>query len=92
MTRVLAAHLVKEHIIVNGIALGPFPTWMLSAGVGFGGATEGVDWDSVGKNNPRGGVDTMEDIAGLAIFLSSRASAFTVGEVITCDGGVVASS
>ncbi|HJN52014.1 MAG: SDR family oxidoreductase [Pseudomonadales bacterium] len=92
LTRVLAAHLVKENIIVNGIAPGPFPTWMLSAGVGFGGATEGVDWDSVGKGNPRGRVGTMEDIAGLAIFLSSRAGAFTVGEIITCDGGAVASS
>ena len=32
------------------------------------------------------------DIAGLAIFLSSRAGAFTVGETITCDGGAVACS
>ncbi len=92
LTRVLAAHLVKENIIVNGIAPGPFPSWMLSAGGGFGGAVEGVDWDSVGRNNPRGRVGTMEDIAGLAIFLSSRAGAFTVGEVITCDGGAVAVS
>ena len=92
LTRVLAAHLVKENIIVNGIAPGPFPTWMLSAGVGFGGATEDVDWDSVGQGNPRGRVGTLEDIAGLAIFLSSRASAFTVGEIITCDGGSVACS
>jgi 2-deoxy-D-gluconate 3-dehydrogenase len=91
LTRVLAAHLVKENIIVNGIAPGPFPTWMLSAGVGFGGATD-VDWDSVGQGNPRGRVGTMEDIAGLAIFLSSRAGAFTVGEIITCDGGSVACS
>ena len=37
-----------------------------------------------------GAVGTPEDIAGLAIFLASRAGAFTVGEVITCDGGIVA--
>jgi len=92
LTRVLAAHLVKQHIIVNAIAPGPFPTWMLSAGVGFGGQTEGVDWDAVGNSNPRGRVGTMEDIAGLAIFLSSRAGAYTVGETITCDGGAVASA
>ncbi len=92
LTRVMAAHLIKENIIVNAIAPGPFPTWMLSAGVGFGGRVEGEDWDSVGKRNPRGRVGTMEDIAGLAIFLSSRAGAYTVGETITCDGGSVASS
>jgi 2-deoxy-D-gluconate 3-dehydrogenase len=92
LTRVLAAHLVKEHIIVNAIAPGPFPTWMLSAGVGFGGEVEGQDWDSIGRANPRGRVGTMEDIAGLAIFLSSRAGAYTVGETIACDGGSVASS
>ena len=92
LTRQLAAHLVKENIILNAIAPGPFPTWMLSTGVGFGGKTEGVDWDRVGKNNPRGRVGSAEDIAGLAIFLSSRAGAFTVGETITCDGGSVACS
>ncbi|MAW46924.1 MAG: 3-oxoacyl-ACP reductase [Gammaproteobacteria bacterium TMED30] len=91
LTRVLAAHLIKRNIIVNGIAPGPFPTYMLSTGVGGGGDTETTDWDAVGKNNPRGRVGTAEDIAGLAIFLSSRACGFTVGDVITCDGGSVVS-
>ena len=51
---------------------------------------EGIDrWlDSA----PLGRVVTPEDIAGLAIFLSSRAGAYTIGEVITCDGGLVASA
>jgi len=34
-------------------------------------------------------VGTPEDIAGLAMFLASRAGAYTVGEVITCDGGLL---
>lgn len=92
LTRQMAAHLVRENIIVNAIAPGPFPSWMLSAGVGFGGQVEGADWESVGKGNPRGRVGTMEDIGGLAIYLCSRAGAFTVGETISCDGGVVATS
>lgn len=91
LTRVMAAHLVKENILVNAIAPGPFPTWMLSTGVGGGGDVENTDWDAVGRSNPRGRVGTPEDIAGIALFLASRASAFTVGEVITCDGGTVVS-
>ena len=91
LTRVLAAHLIKRNIIVNGIAPGPFPTYMLSAGVGSGGDTENTDWDALGRSNPRGRVGTAQDIAGLAIFLASRACGFTVGDVITCDGGSVVS-
>ena len=86
LTRGLALHLSKDNIIVNAIAPGPFPTWMLSTGVGGGGDTD-IDWSSVANNNPRKRVGTPEDIAGLAIFLCSRAGEFTVGEVITCDGG-----
>lgn len=89
LTRQLGGQLAPRNIIVNAIAPGPFPTWMLSTGVGTGGDVEGTDWDAVGRGTPRGRVGSPEDIAGLAIFLSSRAGAFTVGEVITCDGGVV---
>ena len=85
------ASLVKRNILVNAIAPGPFPTWMLSTGVGTGGDVDGTDWDAIGRTMPRGRVGTPEDIAGLAIFLASRAGAFTVGAVITCDGGLVVS-
>jgi 2-deoxy-D-gluconate 3-dehydrogenase len=89
MTSQLAAKLVKRNILMNAIAPGPFPTWMLSTGVGTGGDVEGTDWDALGRTIPRGRVGTPEDIAGLAIFLASRAGAFTVGAIITCDGGLV---
>jgi len=91
LTRQMAAKLVRRNILVNAIAPGPFPTWMLSTGVGTGGDVEGTDWDALGKTMSRGRIGTPEDIAGLAIFLASRAGAFTVGEVITCDGGIVVS-
>jgi len=92
LTKMLAARLVRERILVNAIAPGPYPTWMLSTGVGFGGKTEGdgVDWDKIGKMNPSGRVGTPEDIAGLAIFLASRAGEYVVGEVIASDGGLLA--
>jgi NAD(P)-dependent dehydrogenase (short-subunit alcohol dehydrogenase family) len=91
LTRQMGSRLVKRNIIVNGIAPGPYPTWMLSTGVGTGGDVEGTDWEAVGKGVPRGRVGTAEDIAGLTIFLCSRAGSFTVGDVITSDGGIVVS-
>ncbi|MCE2987592.1 MAG: SDR family oxidoreductase [Phenylobacterium sp.] len=92
LTRFLAAHLTKEKILCNAIAPGPYPTWMLSTGVGFGGETENADWDQVGRGNPSGRVGTAQDIAGLAIFLSSRAGEYVVGQVIASDGGAVGTS
>ncbi|MDH4480855.1 MAG: SDR family oxidoreductase [Rhodoferax sp.] len=89
LTRFMATHLTKERILFNTIAPGPFPTWMLSTGVGFGGETEGVNWDRIGQSNPSGRVGTAQDIAGLAIFLCSRAGEYVVGQTIACDGGAV---
>ena len=89
MTRQLGGQLASRHIIVNAIAPGPFPTWMLSTGVGGGGDVDNTDWDLLAHTNPSRRVGTPEDVAGLAIYLASRAGQFTVGEVITCDGGSV---
>ena len=92
LTKVLAKKLVKKNINVNAIAPGPFPTWMLSTGVGFGGKTDGVDWSLVSSQNPSLRLGTIEDIVGTTIFLCSRAGAYIVGQTITCDGGLVACS
>ena len=92
LTRFMASRLTGEHILCNAIAPGPYPTWMLSTGVGFGGETDDADWDSVGQRNPSKRVGAPQDIAGLAIFLSSRAGEYVVGQVIASDGGIVASA
>jgi 2-deoxy-D-gluconate 3-dehydrogenase len=91
LTRQLARELAPRHVNVNAIAPGPYPTWMLSTGVGGGGDVENTDWDSLGQTMPSGRIGTPEDIAGLTIFLSSRAGAFTVGEIISSDGGILVS-
>ena len=85
LTRVLAAKLVKENILVNAIAPGPYPSAMLGSALNH-------DYSEVAKRNPRKRVGTPEDMAGLAIFLCSRAGAYTVGETITSDGGIVKTS
>ncbi len=85
LTSVLAARLIKDNIICNAIAPGPFPSKMLGSAVEH-------DYSVISKKNPSGRVGLPEDIAGLAIFLASKAGRYTVGETITCDGGLIASA
>lgn len=80
LTRHLAKRLAPEHILVNAIAPGPFPSKMMAATLAQAG-------DAIAKNNPRGRIGQPEDIAGVAIFLGSRASAYTTGATVPCDGG-----
>lgn len=82
LTRHLSRKLVSQNINVNAIAPGPYPSQMLGAALNH-------DYTAAAAANPRKRVGTPEDIAGLAIFLSSRAGAYTVGETITSDGGIV---
>jgi len=83
LTRHSAHALVKEHITVNAIAPGLFPSKMTSW-IFDGGAAE----ETISASVPMGRHGRAEDIAGTAIFLSSRAGAYLTGTVIPVAGGI----
>lgn len=81
LTRVLSRKLAPSHITVNAIAPGPFDTKMMHETIErFGGA--------IRASCPMGRIGQPEDLAGTAIFLSSRASSYITGAVIPVDGGI----
>ena len=80
MTRMMAKFLAKRHIAVNAIAPGFFPS-KLTAAI----AQEFREAFRVATPMQRWG--TPDDMAGVALFLASRASDFLCGSVITVDGG-----
>jgi NAD(P)-dependent dehydrogenase (short-subunit alcohol dehydrogenase family) len=44
--------------------------------------------DAVGTGMPLGRIGQPDDIAGVAVFLASRASTYITGAVIPVDGGI----
>jgi NAD(P)-dependent dehydrogenase (short-subunit alcohol dehydrogenase family) len=84
LTRRLAAELIPDNIQVTGIAPGAFQSDMNTA------ARDHADTVSKGIPFPR--IGTAEDMAGLAIFLASRAGDYIVGDTVACDGGIVNAS
>ena len=82
MTRVLARKLAPQNINVNAIAPGPFESQMMKATLDRFG-------EMIKKQNPRGRIGEPEDMAGTAIYLASRASAYVTGSVLPVDGGSV---
>eukprot|EP00644_Phytophthora_capsici_P013433 jgi/Phyca11/8576/fgenesh1_pm.PHYCAscaffold_29_\ len=89
MTRVLAAKLARRpnggHILVNAIAPGVIPTKM-TEGIPY---VTGKSFEKLKEEVPTERLGEDADMAGLAIFLSSKASGWISGQVITCDGGMV---
>jgi NAD(P)-dependent dehydrogenase (short-subunit alcohol dehydrogenase family) len=81
MTRVLAKKLAPRDITVNAVAPGPFESKMMAA-------TLEKFRDALEKTNPRKRIGTPEDMAGVAIYLASRAGAYVTGAVIPVDGGM----
>lgn len=84
LTEHLATDLASYHINVNAIAPGFFPSNMTKQIVDNDGMTKMAI-----SQIPRGRMGSPEDIAGTALYLCSRASAWVIGQTIVLDGGMI---
>src|SRR6204780_2041939 len=80
----LTRHLAKKlapRITVNAIAPGPFQSKMMAATLDAFG-------EQIAAGAPMKRIGRPDDMAGAAIYLSSRAGAYLTGAVIPVDGGI----
>ena len=82
--RNLAVELGPRHITVNSICPGFFPTKMSSGLLEMSGGA-----DAIAKANPMGRLGQPEDIAGVVVYLASRAGGHVNGAAIEIDGGAL---
>lgn len=84
LTKNLAVELAPRHVLCNAIAPGFYPSKMSNGLMELEGGE-----DKLAEMTPNGRVGRPEDVAGLVVFLASRAAAHLNGSVITTDGGAV---
>ncbi len=80
LTRNLALRLAPRGITVNAIAPGAFESQMMDY-------TLSKFRDKIEDENPLGRIGRPADMAGLALYLASKASKYMTGQVIAIDGG-----
>ncbi|MCW2706576.1 MAG: short-chain dehydrogenase/reductase [Frankiales bacterium] len=81
LTRMLARDLGPRHITVNAVAPGPFESKMMAATLDAFG-------DAIASGAPLRRIGRPDDMAGVAVFLASRAGSYVTGAVIPVDGGI----
>jgi len=81
LARTLASHLADRHITVNAIAPGLFPSKMTAHTIETLG-------EQIRQATPLKRHGRPEDMAGVAIYLASKAGSFVTGVVIPVDGGI----
>lgn len=80
LTRHLAKHLAPM-VTVNAVAPGPFESKMMASTLAAFG-------DSIADTAPMKRIGRPDDMAGVALFLASRAGSYVTGTVIPVDGGI----
>lgn len=81
LTRRMAARLIKDNIVVSAICPGAFASEMNKAAANNPeGSAKGIPSQRIGD---------LEDMAGGAIYLASRAGDYVVGTPLPIDGGIV---
>jgi NAD(P)-dependent dehydrogenase (short-subunit alcohol dehydrogenase family) len=81
LTRVLARELGPQHVTVNAVAPGVFPSEMTAAPLDAMG-------DAIVTSTPLRRLGRDDDMAGVTVFLASRAGAYLTGAIIPVDGGI----
>ncbi|KAF4344254.1 NADPH-dependent beta-ketoacyl reductase (rhlG) [Fusarium beomiforme] len=82
--RNLAMELGPRHITVNSICPGFFPSKMSNGLLEMSGGAE-----EIANSNPMRRLGKPEDIAGVVVYLASRAGSHVNGETIAIDGGAL---
>ena len=81
LTRVLARELGPQHVTVNAVAPGPFPSQMMAS-------TLDAIGDTIAAAAPLRRLGRDDDMAGIAVFLASRAGSYLTGTIVPVDGGI----
>src|SRR3954471_6468341 len=81
LTRVLAKELGPPRITVNAVAPGPFQSKMMAATLDAFGK-------EIAARSPLNRIGRPDDMAGVVIYLCSRAGSYVTGSVIPVDGGI----